>query len=48
MKICDRILILYQGRITEEFTRKEFSEEDIYRAMQGEVLHGQAVRGGEA
>ena len=39
MKICDRILILYQGRITEEFTRKEFSEEDIYRAMQGEVLH---------
>ena len=48
MKICDRILILYQGRITEEFTRKEFSEEDIYRAMQGEVLHGQPVRGGEA
>ncbi len=48
MKICDRILILYQGRITEEFTKEEFSEEDIYRAMQGEVLHGDAVRGGEA
>ncbi|HAL59530.1 MAG TPA: sugar ABC transporter ATP-binding protein, partial [Sarcina sp.] len=39
MLICDRILVLYQGRITEEFARKEFSEEDIYRAMQGETIH---------
>ena len=39
MKICDRILILYEGRITEEFARSEFSEEDIYRAMQGERIH---------
>ena len=39
MKICDRILILYEGRITEEFTRSEFSEEEIYRAMQGETIH---------
>lgn len=39
MKICDRILVLYEGRITEEFARDEFSEEDIYRAMQGERIH---------
>ena len=38
IKICDRILILYEGRITESFERSEFSEEKIYRAMQGEVL----------
>lgn len=39
MKICDRILVLYEGRITECFARDEFSEEDIYRAMQGEMIH---------
>ena len=39
MKICDRILILYDGKITEEFSREEFSEEAIYRAMQGERMH---------
>lgn len=38
MKICDRILILYDGRITGEFSREEFSEEAIYRAMQGEQV----------
>ena len=40
MAICDRILILYEGRITDSFQRSEFSEEAIYRAMQGEVIHG--------
>ncbi|MDO5133049.1 MAG: sugar ABC transporter ATP-binding protein [Eubacteriales bacterium] len=39
MKICDRILILYEGRITEEFSREEYSEEAIFRAMQGERIH---------
>ena len=39
IKICDRILILYNGRIIDEFSREEFSEETIYRAMQGEVIH---------
>lgn len=39
MKICDRILVLYEGRITEEFARRDFSEETIYRAMQGEKIN---------
>lgn len=33
--ICDRILILYQGEITGEFSREEFSEGDLYLAVQG-------------
>ena len=39
MKICDRILVLCDGQITESFDRPEFSEELIYRAMQGEQIH---------
>lgn len=33
--ICDRILVLYQGEITGEFSREEFSEGDLYLAIQG-------------
>ena len=43
IKICDRILVLYEGKIIDEFTREEFSEQDIYRAMQGEVIHMREV-----
>jgi ABC-type sugar transport system ATPase subunit len=39
IKICDRILVLYQGRIIDQFRREEFSEQEIYRAMQGELIH---------
>lgn len=33
--ICDRILIVYKGRITGEFLRGELKESDIYLAIQG-------------
>jgi ABC-type sugar transport system ATPase subunit len=39
IKICDRILVLYDGCIIDEFHRGEFNEQDIYRATQGEVIH---------
>ena len=39
IKICDRILILYEGRIIDQFHRGQFSEQEIYRAMQGEIIH---------
>jgi len=35
LTISDRILVLFDGRITAEFKRKEFDELEIYRAMQG-------------
>jgi ABC-type sugar transport system ATPase subunit len=43
LKICDRILILYDGRLIDEFKREEFNEQDIYRAMQGEIIHSSEV-----
>ena len=33
--ICDRILVLFKGRITCELKRKDFDEFKIYSAMQG-------------
>lgn len=45
IKICDRILILYEGRIIDEFQRGEFDEEEIYRATQGEVIHTKGAAG---
>jgi len=39
IKICDRILILYKGKIIDQFDRNEFNEQDIYRVMQGEIIH---------
>ncbi|MDO4960580.1 MAG: sugar ABC transporter ATP-binding protein [Eubacteriales bacterium] len=38
MKICDRILVIYEGEIISEFDKSEFSEQEIYRAMQGEEV----------
>lgn len=35
IEVCDRILILVEGRICGEFIRKEFDELEIYRAIQG-------------
>ena len=43
IKICDRILVLYEGRIIDQFAREQFSEEEIYRAMQGEIIHANEV-----
>ena len=45
MKICDRIVILYGGRIIDEFQRGEYDEETIYRATQGEVIHKEEAEG---
>jgi ABC-type sugar transport system ATPase subunit len=33
--VCDRILVLFKGKITYEFKRKDFDEFKIYSAMQG-------------
>ena len=44
IKICDRILVLYEGEIIDRFSREEFSEKQIYRAMQGEVIHIDEVK----
>lgn len=38
IKICDRILVLYDGKLIDQFVRKEFNEQDIYRVMQGEII----------
>lgn len=35
MTICDRILIVYHGRLYRTFTRDEFDEQEIYSAIQG-------------
>ncbi|MBP2663947.1 MAG: rbsA3, partial [Firmicutes bacterium] len=36
VEVCDRILVLYQGKIIAEFTAEEFDEKVIYHAQQGE------------
>ena len=35
IEICDRVLVLYKGKIIREFGRKEFNETEIYLSMQG-------------
>ncbi len=35
MEVCHRILIIYKGEIKGEFSKENFSEIDIYTAMQG-------------
>jgi ABC-type sugar transport system ATPase subunit len=35
ISVCDRILIIFKGRITGEFLRSEFREGDLYLAIQG-------------
>ncbi|MCC8166226.1 MAG: sugar ABC transporter ATP-binding protein [Planctomycetes bacterium] len=35
MTVCDRIVALYKGHVARVFTRDEFSEEVIYRTIQG-------------
>jgi ABC-type sugar transport system ATPase subunit len=34
--VCDRILVLYQGKIVAEYIAEEFDEKVIYHAQQGE------------
>lgn len=35
ISVCDRLLVLYQGKMVREFLREEFQERAIYLAMQG-------------
>ncbi len=35
MTICDRILVVYHGKICRSFQRDEFDEQQIYNAIQG-------------
>ncbi len=35
MEICDRILVMYHGRISQEFRKDQYDEHDIYSAVQG-------------
>ncbi len=35
MAVCDRILVLYRGRLVGEFLGPAYREEDLYHAMQG-------------
>ena len=39
MKICDRIVVIYEGEIIDTFDRASYSEQNIYRAMQGERIN---------
>jgi inositol transport system ATP-binding protein len=38
MGICDRAIVLYHGRITGEFERKDFDQERIIKAAMGNTL----------
>jgi ABC-type sugar transport system ATPase subunit len=35
LSVCDRILILFEGKIICEFKREEFNELEIYQSVQG-------------
>jgi rhamnose transport system ATP-binding protein len=36
---CDRILVMYQGRLTGEFTRTDAAEEPILACAMGQATH---------
>ncbi|MEG1884376.1 MAG: sugar ABC transporter ATP-binding protein [Clostridia bacterium] len=38
IKICDRIIVLFNGKIIGEFDKDQFDEKAIYQVMQGEIL----------
>ncbi|TVQ41399.1 MAG: sugar ABC transporter ATP-binding protein [Spirochaetaceae bacterium] len=42
MMVCDRILVLYRGRLVAEYSGPHYSEEAIYHAMQGGLSTGTA------
>ena len=35
LSVCDRILVLFEGKITREFKREEFNELEIFQNVQG-------------
>ena len=44
IKVCDRIVVLFEGRTVGEFDKSEFDEKRIYQMMQGEILEGSEVQ----
>ena len=41
--LCDRVIVLYHGRITAEFERSAFNQEDIIKAAMGNWNRPQAL-----
>lgn len=39
MGVCDRIMVMYEGRFIDEFTRDEFDEQNLARAQSGIRVH---------
>ena len=39
IEVCDRILVVYRGEITGEYSRGEFREGELYLAVQGGIKH---------
>ncbi len=37
MAICDRIAVMYRGKIVKFYAREDFSEDEIYLSMQGSL-----------
>ncbi|TVR00082.1 MAG: sugar ABC transporter ATP-binding protein [Spirochaetaceae bacterium] len=49
MAVCDRILVLYRGRLVGEFPGPSYREEELYHAMQGgttETPHDSPIKEG--
>jgi ribose transport system ATP-binding protein len=44
VNLCDRVLVMYAGRIVRELTGAAISEEDIMRAALGEAQLGVAAQ----
>lgn len=41
MEVCDRIAVMYQGKIVHTYLKSEFDEHEIYSALQGLELSNQ-------
>jgi len=39
MGVCDRIMVMYEGRFIDQFTRDEFDEQNLARAQSGIPVH---------
>ncbi len=38
IKICDSIIVLFEGQVIGRFEKQDFDEKAIYQVMQGEIL----------
>lgn len=39
MGVCDRVMVMYEGKFVDEFTRSEFNEQNLARAQSGIRVH---------